>query len=413
MLPENSPAKSGRNAANQPAGTTGGGTRQSPLRKLAAAGIVLAGIAYVLTLFVMGLSDRNAAERDFISYWAAGKLAVSRGNPYDPAAVRGLETGAGREANAPVLVMRNPPVALPLVAPLGFLSAKNGLVVWLAALIGCVGASIWMIWRMQGRPQSSWHLVAIGFAPTLACLMAGQFGIFLLLGVVLFLYFGESRPALAGAALLLCALKPHLFVPVAIPLVLWIVIGRRVRLASGFAGALIAALGMAWLIDPQAIAQYVGFMRSGEATAERIPALSVALRFAISPPSTWIQFVPLALACVWAAWYFWTRREGWNWRDHGLLVLLVAAVCTPYGFLTDESMLLPAVLAGVYGAEARGRSLIPIAGIAAAALVELLAGVEIKTFYFLWTTPAWLGWYLYATRGGREKEGRSIAAPAG
>jgi hypothetical protein len=373
------------------------------MRKWAAGAIVLAGVAYVLTLFVMGLSDRNAADRDFISYWAAGKLAVNGGNPYDAGAVRVVEVSAGRDPGMPVLVMRNPPVTLPLVAPLGFVSAKAGLIAWLVLLIGSLGTSIWLMWRMHGRPRSSYHLMAIGFAPALACLMAGQFGIFLLLGVVLFLYFEQRRPAVAGAALLLCCLKPHLFVPVAIPLVLWIVVGRRFRVGAGFAVALLAALGIACAIDPQVFGQYAAYLRGGEAVSERIPALSVALRFAISPHSAWIQFVPLVVACGWAGLYFWTRRERWSWHDHGLLVLTVAAVCTPYGFFTDECMLLPAVLAGVYRAEERGRSLIPVAVVAGAALIELLAGVEIKTPYFLWTTSAWLAWYLYATRWGNEK----------
>src|SRR6516164_1030216 len=85
---------------------------QSPRRRIAAGAIMLAGVAYVLTLFVMGLSDRNAAERDFISYWAAGNLAAHGGNPYDSGAVRQLEERAGRVPDAIVLVMRNPPLAL-------------------------------------------------------------------------------------------------------------------------------------------------------------------------------------------------------------------------------------------------------------------------------------------------------------
>jgi hypothetical protein len=41
-----------------------------------------------------------------------------------------------------------------------------------------------------------------------------------------------------------------------------------------------------------------------------------------------------------------------------------------------------------------------------AAFIEVLAKVNIISPYFLWTTPAWLGWYLYATGkiGGQAKE---------
>jgi DNA-binding transcriptional regulator/RsmH inhibitor MraZ len=81
--------------------------------------------------------------------------------------------------------------------------------------------------------------------------------------------------------------------------------------------------------------------------------------------------------------------------------MLVAAVCTPYGFFFDEVVLFPAVLAALYRAEESGRSLLPFALIAGAALCELLMGLGMTTPYYLWTTPAWLAWYLYATRSPR------------
>jgi hypothetical protein len=31
------------------------------------------------------------------------------------------------------------------------------------------------------------------------------------------------------------------------------------------------------------------------------------------------------------------------------------------------------------------------------ALIEVIAVVPLTSQYFLWTTPAWLAWYLYAT----------------
>jgi hypothetical protein len=60
---------------------------------------------------------------------------------------------------------------------------------------------------------------------------------------------------------------------------------------------------------------------------------------------------------------------------------------------------------------------VPFGIVAGVAIIELVAHVPIIQFYFLWTTPAWLGWYLYATGriGGRPKnvgvEG-TVAGPA-
>jgi hypothetical protein len=53
--------------------------------------------------------------------------------------------------------------------------------------------------------------------------------------------------------------------------------------------------------------------------------------------------------------------------------------------------------------------------IAGAALIELIAGVYLTTPFYLWTTPAWLIWYLYATGriGARSGQARSDAAIGG
>jgi hypothetical protein len=385
-----------------------------PLRKFAAAAIVVAGLCFVVAIYIIGLSDKNAAGRDFISYWAAGQQLVHGENPYDFQAVRDLELAAGREPGEPLLMMRNPPVAFFVALPLGLVSPKTALILWLLLLMGGVSVAILLIWIMHGRPDSRLHLLGYAFAPVQACFQAGQFGVFLLLGVVLFLYFQRTRPFVAGAALLLCSLKPHLFFPFGVALVLWSITAKNGRILAGFAAALAASCALSYGLDRNAWAQYAQMMHAGGALDEAVPALSVYFRILVDRPLVWLQFVPEGAACVWAAWYFWTRRTRWNWLDHGLVVLLVGAMCTPFGWLTDESMLLPAVLAGVYCALAAHRSLWPIAVIAAAALAEFFFGPKITTPWFLWTTPAWLLWYLYATGrfAGRVAESQANAATA-
>ena len=125
-------------------------------------------------------------------------------------------------------MMRNPPVAFPLALPLGFMSPKTALIVWLLSSLGGTFLSTVLVWSMEGRPHNRLHLVGLIFPPVFACLAAAQFGVLLLLGVVLFLYLylHQSRPGLAGAALLLCSLKPHLFLPFGLVLIAWC-ISRR------------------------------------------------------------------------------------------------------------------------------------------------------------------------------------------
>jgi hypothetical protein len=367
------------------------------VRVILATLITLAGVCVVLIVLSVALSDRDAAERDFISYWAAGQLLVHGQNPYDFEAVRKLELNAGRDPAEPLLMMRNPPVSFWLAAPFGFAGPKVTLIVWLIVLIGVLSIAILLVWRLNGRPDSRFHLLGYAFAPVLACMMAGQFGIVMLLGIAVFLYLHRTRPFLAGAALSLCALKPHYFLPFGAALVLWSVTTRCFRIVAGFCAAVAASCVFAYVLDPHAWGQYAQMMQAGGALNEVIPDLSAELRLLIAPRVVWIEFVPEAAACVWAVWYFWTRRSRWIWTEHGLLLLLVGAVCTPYGWFFDESVLFPVILAGLYEAIDAHRSVWPLVVFAGAALAELLSGAEIISRFYLWTTPAWLAWYLYAT----------------
>jgi hypothetical protein len=147
-------------------------------------------------------------------------------------------------------------------------------------------------------------------------------------------------------------------------------------------------------------------MRTGGALNEPVPVLSVIFRCLIDCNAVWLQFLPEAVGCIWALWYFWTRRDRWNWMDQGLLLLLVSALCRPFGWFSDETALLPAMLAGIYRADNSGRSLVPFGIIAGAAMLEVFAEVQMTSMYYLWTVPAWLVWYLYAT-GNQNKQAKS------
>jgi F0F1-type ATP synthase assembly protein I len=382
-------------------------------RKLAAACIVAAGFGFVAWVFVAGLTDKSVAERDFISYWTAGQQLAHGLNPYDFGAIRELERIAGRPDSQSLLVMRNPPVAFLLAWPLGFFDLKTAFKLWVLILLAGLSLAPWMIWRLNGRPDSRLHLLGYGFAPAIACLKAGQFGIFLLAGVTLFLCFHRSRPFLAGTALLLCAMKPHLFFPFAVVLLLWSVTRNTYRILAGFSIALLASCALSFCLDSHAWSQYSQMMHAGGALDEAVPVLSVFFRFLIDRKAVWLQFLPCAAACVWALWYFWTRRSLWNWMDQGLVLLLVSAMCTPFGWFTDESMLLPAVLIGLDRAAGSRRVFVLFGLICGISLIEVFANVRLTSPFYLWTTPAWLGWYLFATRKKEitaERIGPEIAA---
>jgi hypothetical protein len=381
--------------------------KRSPWRALAAGGIVAIGFLFLAAVVTIAFSKTNPGGKDFIEYWAVEQGLVHCARPYDDATILGIERAAGFKLQRPEF-WYSPPPALVLALPLGYLGAKMGLIAWTLFHFACLAASLWLLWRLHGRPDTLLVLFGFVFAPVVICLEAGQISIFFLLAVVLFLSFHESRPFLAGVALLPCILKPHFFLPFAVVLLLWIVARRAYAVLAGFLVALLASFCLVVSFDRHIFSEYRQMMAKEGMLNEYVATLSVSLRFLVDRHAVWLQFVPAALACVWAIWYFWTRRDRWRWMDQGLLVLLVSAMCAPYGWFFDESVLLPAVLTGVLRARATGRPLWPIALAAAAALIEVQQEVSVMSPFYLWTTPVWAAWYVYASGTDRN---RKIMAP--
>jgi hypothetical protein len=358
-------------------------------------------LAFALTAvgILSSLLGSNAAgSRDFVEYWAAGNQLVHRANPYDAAAILPMERAVGFPPCIPVLIMANPPSALLLVLPLGFLGPMTAELLWLAMLLVCLVGSVQMVWTMRGRPKNHLHLLGYSFAPALSCLLSGQVTIFLLLGLVLFLRLHRSRPFLAGVSLWLCMLKPHLFLPFGVVLVVWVIATRSYKVMAGTAVALGASSAIALMLDPLVWVQYGQMMRTVRIDRLAIPCLSVVLRSNVGPRSSWLQYLPVALGCLWALAYFRRHRDDWDWMEHGSVLMLVSILVAPYTWFMDQVILIPALLHAAY--VTRSRSLVAILALASAVIeVEILRGVPLlHSALYLWTAPVWLAWYICATQ---------------
>jgi len=267
--------------------------------------------------------------------------------------------------------------------------------------------------RMNGMPENRLHLLGYIFAPALACILAGQAGTILLLGLILFLRFQESRPFVAGLSLVVWSLKPHLFLPFGVALLFWIIANRRYRLLFGIFTGLAVSGAVATWIDPQAWSQYLAMMRSEHLEEKLLPNISLLFRLVIERHAVWLQSVPALAAMVWALWYARRHRANWDWVTHGSLVLLISVLVAPYSWFTDEVLLIPAMLHAVYLADRRGQLLAWFGIPAGAAMLLVLWGVPLTSVYYIWTPLAWLAcWFRLerAPRAARPLQAQEIAA---
>src|ERR1700739_3989521 len=242
----------------------------------------------------------SVASRDSIQYWASGKLLVHRQNPYSVRDIENLERSQGYTQEQPLILLW-PPWAMWLVLPSGLLSVYWAWIIWLAILLASLVIAMRLSWRIYGDgalPPTIFLVAGYLFAPVLACLVAGQLGLLLLLGITVFLAFEENQPFLAGAALILPMAKPHIFALLWPILALWILTRKKWSLLGGIVTAFVLAIAAVLVLDPSIFQHYQEMLHQQAVQNKFIPALSGMIRALFFRRHFWVQFVPLALGLV-------------------------------------------------------------------------------------------------------------------
>jgi len=359
----------------------------------------------VLVIALFGQKVGNGC--DFIIYWATGQQLAHHSNPYDQVALAQMEQSTGLQLKT-AYYMRNPPWTLPLVLPFGHIGLRSGVMIWSLLVFFALAISVYLLWKICGRPRSRRYLIGCTFAPALLCLIYRQTSLFVLLGFVLFLYLHRSRPFFAGMSLWLCLLKPHLFLPFGVVFLAWVVVTRNYRVVAGALTALGASVGITFIVDPLAWAQYSHMLHTSGIEMDFNPCLSFLLCRSITPHRTWIQYIPTALSCAWALGYFWTRRDRWDWMKHGSLLMLVGVLTAPYCWIYDQVLAIPGLMRVASNIASRDLVLL-LAALSALVEASLIGGIWVHSALLrwnYWTAPAWLAWYLIAS----ASESRNLRA---
>jgi hypothetical protein len=358
-------------------------------RWLAALGML--GAALGLLWFAV-LRSPDFTHRDITVFWAAERLFLHHQNPYNAANMMALELSAGAPIHRPVMML-NPPTALPFALPLGFFPIRPAVFVWAVITFACLILSVRILWARNGRETGGSILFCYAFAPALACISIGQYSMVVLLGAALFLSLCRTRPLLAGLSLSLMATKPHLFLPLAAVALLWSLRGKRYALLAGAALGLMIAAAVALVIDPHVFAQYLTVSRAGNIDMYGAPNFS-SLVHRLDPSAPFLQYLLAAVAAVWGLWWYWRRRSTWDWNDQGLILLAVAVITAPHSWLDDEVLMIPAVVAGLSLCRGSYRALLPLVALNTIVLLMLYFNIAFYSWSYLWTSVAWLLWFL-------------------
>lgn len=360
------------------------------------AGILLVVLGIWQAVALTGSNSNPLPTDDFSEYWAAGRVCLGGGNPYDASAMFEVEREAvGRDTPENVVLMWNPPWAVPLMLPVGAMPFRLAQVLWLLMNLAILLTCATVLREMYGGSASAkpvaW-LVAMLFPPSILLLWIGQISAWLLLGIALFLRFErKQKPFLAGLAATLLAIKPHLV------LLFWLVLGirglyRDRRILLGLACGLCGSLALALLVQPQILSMYF------DALAHRPPqwqSPTFGSILKVQTGSALLALMPALAGVVWlvvSEYRRWSeppggRSEGRFWPDRVPMLLLVSFATATYGaWPFDLVLLLPVAMALSVGP---ARSTVTLAVLGGVGLYAVY-GLKLPPWAYVWAAPLML-----------------------
>ena len=358
----------------------------------------------------------NAFGLDYCAYSSAARVLIIRGNPYDRAQLLAMEQANGFPDRVPIMVW-NPPWALALFLPFAFLPFPMSTMIWLflSALLALVcGAILWRELVPHGDRRYWLGIVlAVAYMPTVQTLKLGQISLWLLVGITGFLVaLRARRDVLAGAALALLMVKPHVTFLLLVGVGWWVLRERRWRVLLGGAVTLVAACAVVGLISPAVFGQYLR-PTAGSPLYVRSTTLGTWLLTVFGTEHYWLQYLPSVVGFILFVGWALRRKGGWDWQRLAPGLLLASTICAAYGWGFDQVTLLPVVVV-LFGSlrTLSMRQRVVIVGLYALAQVVFLIQnqLSIDSAYYYWHPLVLAGLYMWqqSTLRARSRTGKEL-----
>lgn len=368
-------------------GPTGATARASPARLIRIA-FAAAALAAVALLAYLGRPGDDYRHSDFFQFWAAPRLLLEGGDPYDRADWADVYA---REARAPVAT---PPLpgrhiyplwsAVPLL-PLGALPLDLAAALWVSAQVVAIALAVRAlagVFALRRRERVVLYGLTVGFQPVWLIAGGGNVTGLVLAAFVAAIAWHARHPVAAGAALALVSLKPHPLVLGAPALLLLAprACGVRMLAAAAVVFSTLVAItlpfGVGWIpswLDAAVARQLVptGSNSTVWTIGRVLPGgAAVAVALAVG-----------ALAAL-AAW--WARRAGP--QERVAAAVAVSLFIAPHGWSYDQVLLL-----------------IPLAAtLAASSRMAQHRQLALGSVALVFGVAPWLLYALAYQRGGEE-----------
>ena len=356
---------------------------------------------FILPIALLGLAVLLARGpllmNDFVEYWAAARLLLSGGNPYDPAQILAVERSVGFSDSQPLLML-NPPPVLTLVLPFGALPYRQAALLWLIVNLVALLWSVCLLWDLaSGSIRQSWIALIGGlfFLPSVFALLWGQISILILLGLALFLHFvNRGRLAAAGAASTLLLIKPHVVFLVGVAIIAWWIRTRNRNFLVGTSSVFALCL-VPLAFNPSLFGQYVHMLRTVSLEPYSTSTLGSVLRVSTGDWGLFrLQYLPMVIGFAYLASRLRRLRDfEWNWEREMPALVSVSVATAAYGWHFDQVVLLVAaipMLAVAVNAGGRRLAFTLTFGLLVTAVSYWQALHAVKARWYFWIPLAFL-----------------------
>ena len=344
-------------------------------------------------------------ERDFVTYWSAGRLLVSGNNPYDQDQIFMQEKMIGWERAEPNRFW-NPPWTLPFLIPFGLLKYSIAAKLWFLLNMSLIIICADRIWKFYDGPIAyrwvAWISAAL-FFPTYYVLWMGQISVIVLFGTVgVLVNLRNQNMWLASIFTIMATIKPHVVYLLWAAILLWIIGRRQWLFLLGMVFALTGASLIAVLMNPDIIRAYYDLNAkvSDIQFAIQTPTMGIALRKLLGPEKILLQYIPPIIGLAWFSIY-WSKHKGnWNWEERAPILLLLSLISAIFTWGHDQILIILPVMHVVVLLFSAGlnRKTVCLVMIYLAINIMAIFFIVGNAFMYIWMAPSFLLWYLFSMK---------------
>ena len=309
-------------------------------------------LAFVgLALYFGGVGSGNTLI-DFVEYWSGACLTVAGKNPYSLSEMQGAQAPFLIGKPLPILLW-NPPLLIPFIAPLAAMSFPIARIVWLIleVIASVIGLRLLLL-RAPYKATSSAEKFSLGVLilscyPLFLSLYEGQVTPLCFLGysVFLWLLFEVRSPFYAGIALSLTLFKPHSLFLVYGALFIEAIRTRNFRVVAGLVMGGVGMLAGALCIEPHLLQWYLEALKSPPLYWQT-PTLGSFLQGAFQNDETVPRSILRALPSIFALLVllgvaFMNRLRSLSSERALLMLTPLSLLFSIYGWVFDFVLMIP------------------------------------------------------------------------